>query len=133
MMHGVTTRSLSIPTFVFYIIHFKVPILNVLQRQYTVFAFVPGYEDITGKALKLDHIQDLNSRPLDDLFRDHFLQAVLKNMKGVGEPNWDYEDALGGGSVDLSRMDLWGGKLGKAHLEFEMAHRLHGFQVETPS
>ena len=115
----------------FIIIHLNDPRLNVLQRQYTVFAFVPGHEDIAGKVLNLDHIQDLYLRPLDDLFRDHFLQAVLKNMKGAGEPTWDYEDALGGGSVDLSRIDLWGGKSGKAHLEFEMAHRLHGFQIET--
>ncbi|KAK2462866.1 hypothetical protein APHAL10511_005064 [Amanita phalloides] len=103
------------------------------DRQYAVFAFAPGYDDIAGKVLKLDHIQDLNLRPLDDLFRDHFLQAVLKNMKGDGEPTWDYEDALGGGSVDLSNMDIWGGELGRGHLEFEMAHRLHGLQVDQTS
>ena len=50
---------------------------------------------------------------------------VLKNMKGAGEPNWDYEDALGGGLMDLSRSDVWTSKSGKEHLEFEMAHRLH--------
>ncbi|EDR01049.1 uncharacterized protein LACBIDRAFT_333611 [Laccaria bicolor S238N-H82] len=26
---------------------------------------------------------------------DHFFQCVLRNMKGAGEPTWDYEDALG--------------------------------------
>src|SRR5260221_11295810 len=88
-----------------------------------VFAFVPGYEDITrtGKALKLDHIQDLNSRPFDDLFRDHFLQPVLKNMKVAGETT----------RTCLAVVHLWGGKWSKAHLEFEMVHRLHSFQVET--
>ena len=68
--------------------------------------------------LKLDHIIDRNLRPLDDLFRNHFLQSMLKNMKGAGEPAWDSEDALGGGErVDLSRSDIWGGKLGQEHLE----------------
>ena len=67
------------------------------------------YDDIAGKVLHLDHIEDPNIRPLDELFRDHFLQCVLLHMKGAVEPTWDYEGALGG-----------------AHLEFEMAHRLHG-------
>jgi hypothetical protein len=83
--------------------------------------------------LKLDHIIDRNLRPLDDLFRDHFLQGVLKNMKGTGEPSWDYEDALAGGMVDLSRSEIWGGKLGQEHLEFEMAHRLHSLRVAQES
>ncbi|KAH9164219.1 hypothetical protein EDB89DRAFT_2078143 [Lactarius sanguifluus] len=96
---------------------------------HVVIPFVPGYDDIAGKILKLDHITDNNLRPLDDLFRDHFLQGVLKNMKGAGEPTWDHEDALGDGMMNLSRRDIWGGKLGKEHLEFEMAHRLHGLRV----
>ena len=54
-------------------------------------------------------------------------------MKGAGEPTWDHEDALGGGTMDLSRRDIWGGKLGQEHLEFEMAHRLHGLRVAQDS
>jgi len=77
------------------------------QAGYLVIPFVPGYDDIAGKILKLDHIIDQNLRPLDDLLRNHFLQGVLKNMKGTTEPTWDYEDALGSGIVDLSRPDLW--------------------------
>ena len=63
-------------------------------------------------------------RPLDDLFCDHFLQGVLKDMNGTGEPTWDYEDALGDGKMDLSRLDIWGGKNVRDHLEFEIAYRL---------
>jgi len=99
------------------------------QRGHVIIPFVGGYEDIAGKVLKLDHIGDPNHRPLDALFRDHFFQCVLKNMKGAAEPTWDYEDALGGGLMDLSRQEVWGGELGRAHLEFEMAHRLHSFKV----
>jgi hypothetical protein len=102
------------------------------QRGHVVIPFVPGYDDIAGKVLKLDHITDHNLRPLDELFRDHFLQGVLKNMKGEGEPTWDHEDALGDG-IDLSRRDIWGGKLGQEHLEFEMADRLHSLRIAQES
>ena len=103
------------------------------QRGHVVIPFVPGYDDIAGKVLKLDHITDDNLRPLDELLRDHFLQGVLKNMKGAGEPTWDYEDALGDGMMDLSRRDIWGGKLGQEHLEFEIAHRLRDLRVAGES
>ena len=100
---------------------------------YVVIPFVAGYGDIAGKVLKLDHITDSNLRPLDELLHDHFIQGMLKNMKGAGEPNWDYEHALGDGMMDLSRLDIWGGKTGQEHLEFEMAHRLHGLRVAQES
>ncbi|KAI0246009.1 hypothetical protein BJV78DRAFT_1258519 [Lactifluus subvellereus] len=104
------------------------------ERGHTVIPFVPDFDDIAGNVLKLDHIADPNLRPLDDLFHDHFLQGVLKDMKGAGEPTWDYEDALGGGMMDLSRLDIWGGQRGQEHLEFEMAHRLYSLQVaQEPS
>lgn len=76
------------------------------DRGYVVTPFVAGYDDIAGKVLKLDHIQDPDLRPLDDLLRDHFLQGVLENMKGAGEPTWDHDDALGDGRMDLSRQDI---------------------------
>ena len=44
-----------------------------LQGGYVVVPFVPGYEDIAGKILKLDHIDDPELRPLGDLFRDYFI------------------------------------------------------------
>ena len=59
---------------------------------------------------------------------DHFHQCVLNKMKGEGEPRWDHYQALGDGMLDLSRLDIWGGERGQGHLEFELAHRLHGFQ-----
>ena len=134
MMHGIATSLPSIQTFA---ASLSTPNTNshhlFRQRGHVVIPFVPGYEDIAGKVLKLDHITEHNLRPLDDLFRDHFLQGVLKNMKGAGEPTWDHEDALGGGMVDLSRQDIWGGKLGQEHFEFEMAHRLHSIRVAQES
>ncbi|KAF8333026.1 uncharacterized protein EI90DRAFT_3052728 [Cantharellus anzutake] len=99
------------------------------DRGHVVIPFVPGYDDIAGKVLKLDHIGNWDMCPLDDLLCDHFLQGVLKNMKGAGEPTWDHEDALGDGMMDLSRWDIWGGTAGQEHLEYELAHRLHSVLV----
>jgi hypothetical protein len=117
---GVCLFSSTYPRSLFY--HTNSP-----QRGYVVIPFIPGYNDVVKKILKLDHITDINLRPLDDICRDHFLQGVLKNMKGIRESTWDYEDVLGGGTMDLSRLDVWGDK--SEHLEFEMAHRLHNLQV----
>jgi hypothetical protein len=101
----------------------------MLQRGYVVVPFIDGYEDIAGKFLKLDHIEDATCRPLDELLRDHFLQCVLKNMRGAAEePEWDHEDAFNNGSVDLSRA-IWTSQSGKEHLEFELRNRMHGLQV----
>ncbi|KAG5733249.1 hypothetical protein E4T56_gene20861 [Termitomyces sp. T112] len=103
------------------------------DRGYVIVPFVGGYDNVAGKTLKLDHITDPSIRPLDELFRDHFFQAVLKKMKGAGERSWDYEDALGDGHMDLSRSDVWGGEKGREHLEFELAHRFHGLLVAQES
>ncbi|KAH9998123.1 hypothetical protein BJV74DRAFT_825456 [Russula compacta] len=98
------------------------------DRGHVVIPFTGGYKDIAGKVLNLDHIDDPNHRPLDELFRDHFLQCVLKNMKGAAEATWDYEDTFGDGSMDLSK-EIWSSISGKQHLEFEMANRLQGLKV----
>ena len=89
-----------------------------------------GYSDIAGKIFKLDHIEDPNIRPLDDLLRDNFRQCIIKNTKGAGEPTWDYDEAIGGGTHDLSNTDLWGGEVGKKRLEFELSHRLHALETK---
>jgi len=98
------------------------------DRGHVVIPFTGGYSDIAGKVLKLDHINNPNHRPLDTLFRDHFLQCVLKNMKGEAEPTWDYEDTFGDGSMDLSQ-EVWASDSGQAHLELEIADRLYDLRV----
>jgi len=102
--------------------------MNFPQRGYVIIPFTAGYDDIAGKVFKLDRIQDRKHCPLDELFRDHFLQCVLKNMKGAEGPTWDHEDAFGDRLVDLSR-DVWASESGKAHLGFELRHRLYGLEV----
>jgi hypothetical protein len=120
MMRGISTNLLSI---------FICP-LSVLigmcspQAGYAVIPFVPSYGDIAG------NIADSNLRLLHELLHRLFIQSVLANMKGPGEPT---EDTLGTGMMNLSRQDLSGGKEGQAHLEFEMAHRLHNLRVAQES
>jgi len=75
------------------------------ERGYMVVPFIAGYDDVAGKTLKLDYITDPNLRPLDELFRDRFLQCVLKRKKVEYALPWDYEDD----DVDLSN-DIWSGK-----------------------
>lgn len=82
-----------------------------------------------GQTLLLDHIVDARLRPLDVLFRDHFLQGVLKHMKGAGEPMWDYEDNLSDGAFDLSKNEVWGNIEGQERLELELADRLFDHRV----
>ncbi|KIJ94207.1 hypothetical protein K443DRAFT_683938 [Laccaria amethystina LaAM-08-1] len=95
---------------------------------YRITAFVRGLSDIHGSFLHIEHISDPHIRPLDILFRDHFFQCVLKNVKGAtGEPTWDYED----GGFDLSRQDIWGGAEGKERLEVELSNRLFGYQTQA--
>ncbi|KAI0653880.1 hypothetical protein C8Q70DRAFT_926852 [Cubamyces menziesii] len=87
---------------------------------YRITAFVSGHDTIAGRVLRLDHIVDPTTRPLDQLLRDHFLQGLLKHVKGSGERHWDFRS----GALDLSDGALWGTGEGKERLEVELEHRL---------
>ncbi|KAI8970880.1 hypothetical protein BD414DRAFT_518217 [Trametes punicea] len=86
---------------------------------YRITAFVSGHDSIAGRVLRLDHISDPSTRPLDPLLRDHFSQGLLKHVKGRGERHWDFSRPL-----DLSDARLWGTDEGKERLEVELEHRL---------
>jgi hypothetical protein len=94
-----------------------------------VTAFINGFEDVHGLPLQLNHITDPTIRPLDELLRDHFLQGLLKHVKGAGEPTWDYDEAFGDGAFDLSRQELWESAEAKERLELELSERLFEHQV----
>ena len=79
-----------------------------------------------GLTLQIDHIVDLRLRPLDELFRDHFLQGILKHMKGATR---DYENIANDGAFDLSRNEIWSNIEGKERLELELADRLFDHRV----
>lgn len=102
------------------------------QNNYRITAFTNGNVDINGLSLQLDHIQDPTLRPLDELFTDHFMQGLLKYMKGAGElASWtyeDYDDAFGDGS-DLSNHRIWGTREGKERFELALADRLFDHRI----
>ena len=103
------------------------PGLTLSQNNYRITAFTNGNADINGKYLRLDHIKDPTLRPLDELFIDHFMQGLLKHMKGAAESAWsyeDYDDAFGDHSFNLSNMNIWGTREGKERLELALADRL---------
>jgi hypothetical protein len=77
-MASLCTSLLSIPVFAFAIYPKYYSHCECTQLNYAVIPFVPGYNDITGNVLKLDHIADPNLRPLMRPF------CVLKNMKCAG-------------------------------------------------
>jgi len=67
-------------------------------------------------------------RPPDDLLRWHFRQAVLVNIKGVGEPT--FEDDFPPGS-DVVGEIMRGPKAGE-RMEFELFSRLNAMVTPEP-
>jgi len=78
-----------------------------LQQGYICHS-VPGYNDVAGKALK-SKIQ-ICVLPVLKLFSPSCAEELEMCW-----PTRDYEDALGGGSMDLSNVDILRGESGKAH------------------
>ncbi|KAI0693931.1 hypothetical protein C8T65DRAFT_667437 [Cerioporus squamosus] len=105
------------------------------DNEYRITAFVAGHENIVDRVLRVDHISDPTKRPLDQLLRDHFLQGLLKHVKGAGEQRWDYEHTFGTGAFDLSENAVWGTEEGKERLELELENRLfeHKALQESPA
>ncbi|KAI5850364.1 hypothetical protein DFP73DRAFT_539107 [Morchella snyderi] len=78
-------------------------------------------EGIAGRHLDREFLED-PSRPVDQLFRWHFRQAVLANMKGAGEPIFECDFPPGS---DMIGEILSGPRAGE-RLEFEFFSRLAG-------
>ncbi|KAI0635220.1 hypothetical protein C8Q77DRAFT_1106744 [Trametes polyzona] len=87
---------------------------------YRITAFIAGHDNIVGRMLETESISSPGTCPLDDLLRDHFLQGLLKHVKGHGELHWDF----GAGALDLSDSEVWGTEEGKERLELELENRL---------
>ncbi|KAJ3497570.1 hypothetical protein NLJ89_g10332 [Agrocybe chaxingu] len=106
------------------------------NNNYRVTAFTNGNADINGLHLQLDHIEDPTMRPLDELLIDHFMQGIFKHMRGVGEPEWkyeDYDDVFRDGSFDLTNPKIWETREGKQGFELALADRLHTHRVAQQS
>ena len=56
-----------------------------MQSKYHITAYTTSNADLKHLHLLLDHIQCPRLRPLDELFSDHFMQGILRHVKGSGE------------------------------------------------
>jgi hypothetical protein len=74
---------------------------------------------IGGKYLDTEFL-DNPQRPPDQLLRWHFRQAVLTNMKGVGEPRFEHDFPPGSDIVG----DILRGPRSAERMEFELFGRL---------
>ncbi|KAI9439241.1 hypothetical protein H4582DRAFT_2075902 [Lactarius indigo] len=102
------------------------------NNNYRITAFTNGNADVNGLYLQLNHIQDPTLRPLDELFRDHFMQGIFKHMKGAVEARWsceDFDDAFGDGSFKLSNPKIWGTEKGRKQFGLALSDRLFDYRI----
>jgi len=80
---------------------------------------------LAGKHLDRQLLDD-PQRPVDQLLRWHFRQAVLANMRGAGEPLFEHDFPPGSDIVG----DILNGSKAAERMEFELFSRLAA-QVEV--
>jgi hypothetical protein len=83
-----------------------------------------------GKGLAGKHLDrqllDDPQRPIDQLLRWHFRQAVFANMRGAGEPHFEHDFPPGSDIVG----DILNGQKTAERMEFELFGRLAA-QIEV--
>ena len=75
--------------------------------------------DIGGKYLSQELLGDPR-RPVDELLRWHFRQTVLANMRGAGEPVFEFDFPPGSDIVG----EILSGPKAAERMEFELFNRL---------
>ncbi|XTI92473.1 hypothetical protein V2W45_1472037 [Cenococcum geophilum] len=86
---------------------------------YKIMFFMPNYCGFAGKHLDQRFLNN-PQRPLDQLLRWHFRQAVLANMRGAGEPIFEHGFPPGSDVVG----DILYGPKAAERMEFELFSRL---------
>ncbi|KAF8534786.1 hypothetical protein BDD12DRAFT_387723 [Trichophaea hybrida] len=86
---------------------------------YKIVCFMLDGEGIAGRYLDQQFLEDPH-RPVDQLLRWHFRQAVLANMRGVGEPVFEFDFPPGS---DMMR-EIMSGPMAAERMEFELFSRL---------
>jgi hypothetical protein len=92
MAYLISTSSPSTQT---YCVSFFFPFFSALQcltflDGYKIVCFATDNKGIVGTYLDQEFLQH-PERPVDQLLRWHFRQAVLTNMKGVGQPIFEHD------------------------------------------
>jgi hypothetical protein len=81
--------------------------------------FADDGKGLAGKYLDQDFVDD-PERPVDQVLRWHFRQAVLANMRGAGEPIFEHDYPPGSDIVG----DILQGPKSAERMEFELFSRL---------
>jgi len=79
--------------------------------------------DIAGRRLDEAFLNN-PLRPPDELLRWHFRQAVLANVKGVGEPYWEQDFPAG---MDMLT-EIMNCPRADERMEFEIFSRIHAVE-----
>jgi hypothetical protein len=87
--------------------------------------FAHNGKGFAGKHLDQNLINN-PQRPVDQLLRWHFRQAVLANMRGAGEPRFEHDFPPGSDMIG----DILHGPKAAERMEFELFSRLAA-QVEV--
>ncbi len=95
----------------------------MFQDNYKVVFFRRDGKSIAGRQLDQKFLNDPD-RPVDQLLRWHFRQAVLANMRGAGVPAFEHDFPPGSDMVS----EILGGPMAAERMEFELFSRLavHG-------
>lgn len=91
------------------------------QEDYKIVCFNLDLDGVAGKHLDREFLDDPR-RPVDQLFRWRFRQAVLANMRGAGEPVFETDFPPGSDMVS----EILSGPRAGERLEFEFFSRLAG-------
>ena len=80
---------------------------------------MPDSKNLAGKHLDQELLNS-PQRPVDEVLRWHFRQAVIANMKGAGEPIFEHDFPPGSDMVG----DILRGPKAGERMEFELFSRL---------
>lgn len=97
----------------------------MFQDNYKVVFFDEDGSNLAGRHLDQEFLKD-PARPVIQLLRWHFRQAVLANMRGVGEPIFEHDFPPGSDILG----DIRGGPLGPQRMESELFGRMAPVQSE---
>ena len=100
--------------------------LTKLQDGYRVVVFCGDPFNLDGRILDpvCRNPADPHRRVSDELLRWHFRQSVFANMRGMGEPIFEYDF----GGLDMIQ-EISEEPYGRERLEMEVAIRLRGFEA----
>jgi len=89
------------------------------QDNYKIVCFSTDSKCIAGRRLDQQFLEDPR-RPVDQLLRWHFRQAVLANMRGAGEPVFEFDFPPGSDMMG----EIMSGPRAGDRMEFELFSRL---------